>query len=61
MADIENRAFDVVSVLTGLFAAAYIGGAIYGLTAGAFDVEEYLTVIGAPALPLFGYWVRGKQ
>lgn len=61
MADVEKKTFDVVSILTGLFAVAYIGGAVYGMVVGALDVQEYLTVIGAPALPLFGYWVRGMQ
>lgn len=49
MADVEKKTFDVVSILTGLFAVAYIGGAVYGV------------VVGALALPLFGYWVRGMQ
>lgn len=57
----ESRQFDVVSILTGLFALAYIGGALYGLIAGKLSIQEYLAMVGTPALPLFGYWAKAKQ
>lgn len=58
---IESRQFDVLSVLTGVFALAYVGGAAYGLVSGEFSAQEFMAAIGAPGLPLIGYWIRGKQ
>lgn len=58
---LEAKQLDVVTVLTGMFALAYIGGALFALVTGAIGYDKFLTVIGAPALPLFGYWIRGKQ
>ena len=58
---IESKQMDVVTVLTGLFALAYLGGAVAGLVVGQIDYDKFLAAIGAPALPLFGYWIRGKQ
>ncbi|MFZ2986473.1 hypothetical protein [Ideonella sp.] len=58
---IESKQLDVVTVLTGMFAAAYIGGAVFALVMGKIDYDKFLAVVGAPALPLFGYWIRGKQ
>ena len=58
---IETKQLDVVTVLTGLFALVYVGCALFGLVTGAINYDKFLAVIGAPALPLFGYWIRGKQ
>ena len=58
---VESRQFDALAILTGIFAAAYVGGAVYGLASSAITVQEYLAVIGAPALPLFGYWLKERQ
>jgi hypothetical protein len=58
---IESRQFDVLSVLTGVFALAYIGGAVFGVVSGEFNAKEFVAIVGAPGLPLIGYWVRGKQ
>jgi hypothetical protein len=58
---IEAKQMDVVTVLTGLFALVYIGGALFALVTGAIDYAKFLAAIGAPALPLFGYWIRGRQ
>jgi len=58
---IESKQLDVVTVLTGLFALVYIGGSMFALVTGAIDYDKFLAAVGAPALPLFGFWIRGKQ
>jgi hypothetical protein len=58
---IESKQLDVLTVLTGLFALVYIGGALFALVMGKIDYDKFLAAIGAPALPLFGFWIRGKQ
>ena len=57
----ESKQYDALAILTGIFAIAYVGGAVYGLATAAVTVQEYLAVIGAPALPLFGYWLKERQ
>lgn len=54
----EGKQYDVVAVLTGIFAIAYVGGACYGLVSAKLSVQEFLSVVGVPALPLFGYWAK---
>lgn len=58
---LEAKQLDVLTVLTGLFALVYIGGSVFALVTGAIDYDKFLAAIGAPALPLFGYWIRGRQ
>lgn len=52
---LEAKQLDVLTVLTGLFALVYIGGAVFALVTGAIDYDKFLAAIGAPALPLFGF------
>lgn len=58
---IEAKQLDVLTVLTGLFAVVYIGGALFALVTGEINYDKFLAAIGAPALPLFGFWIRGRQ
>lgn len=58
---LEAKQLDALAVLTGVFVIAYVGGAVHGLVTAAITAQEYLAVIGAPALPLFGYWLKERQ
>lgn len=57
---LDAKQFNFVSVLTGIFTLVYLGGAIFALVTSAITFDRFLTVVGTPALPLFGYWARGN-
>lgn len=58
---IESKQYDALAILTAIFVLAYVGGAVYGVATAVIAVQEYLAVIGTPALPLFGCWVKARQ
>ncbi|MBC2731392.1 hypothetical protein [Thiobacillus sp.] len=58
---LENRTFDFVSALTGVFALVYLGGAIYALVTGKIEYDRFLDIVGTPALPLVAWWAKGRQ
>lgn len=61
MADIEQRTFDFLSILTLLVVLLYVGLHAWGLIAGRLTFADLTANIGPMAGLLLGYWVRGAK
>lgn len=57
----NDKTFDFLSILTGIVMLVYIGTGVWALVSERIEWDVFATAIGAPAMMLLGYWVRGEK
>lgn len=59
MADIDDKTFDFLSIMTAAVVLLYVGASIYAFAQQQTTWQDFSGAIGPIAGMLLGYWVRG--